>query len=52
MLNLSPASPKPDGPFKALGLQGLGEIAPVLVAALTTEEPLLLIGPHGNCAGL
>jgi MoxR-like ATPase len=46
------AFPKPDGPFKALGLQGLGELAPVLVAALTTEEPLLLIGPHGTAKTL
>ena len=35
-------------PFKRLGLYGLGVIAPVLVAALATEEPLLLIGPHGT----
>ena len=29
-----------NGPFKALGLQGLTALAPVLVAALATEEPL------------
>ena len=44
--------PKPSGPFKRLGLQGLQGIAPVLVAALTTEEPLLLIGPHGTAKSL
>ena len=40
------------GPFKRLGLQGLQGIAPVLVAALATEEPLLLIGPHGTAKSL
>ena len=39
-------------PFKRLGLQGLQGIAPVLVAALATEEPLLLIGPHGTAKSL
>jgi len=39
-------------PFKRLGLQGLEGIAPVLVAALATEEPLLLIGPHGTAKSL
>ena len=42
----------PVGPFKRLGLQGLEGIAPVLVAALATEEPLLLIGPHGTAKSL
>ncbi len=40
------------GPFKRLGLQGLDGLAPVLVAALTTGEPLLLIGPHGTAKSL
>ena len=39
-------------PFRRLGLYGLGGIAPVLVAALATEEPLLLIGPHGTAKSL
>lgn len=39
-------------PFKRLGLQGFQGIAPVLVAALATEEPLLLIGPHGTAKSL
>jgi MoxR-like ATPase len=39
-------------PFKRLGLQGLQSIAPVLVAALATEEALLLIGPHGTAKSL
>jgi MoxR-like ATPase len=38
--------------FKRLGLHGLEGIAPVLVAALATEEPLLLIGPHGTAKSL
>lgn len=42
----------PDGPFKALGLQGFDALAPVLIAALATEEPLLLIGPHGTAKSL
>ena len=45
-------SARPSGPFKALGLQGLTGLAPVLVAALATEEPLLLIGPHGTAKTL
>ena len=45
-------SAKPNGPFKALGLQGLNGLAPVLVAALATEEPPLLIGPHGSAKTL
>ena len=43
---------KHTGPFWALGLQGLDALAPVLVAALATEEPLLLIGPHGTAKTL
>ena len=42
----------PPDPFKHLGLQGLEGLAPVLVAALATEEPLLLIGPHGTAKTL
>jgi len=42
----------PDGPFKRLGLHGLEGLAPILVAALATEEPLLLIGPHGTAKSL
>ena len=49
----SPAPlPVSSGPFKRLGLQGLEGIAPVLLAALATEEPLLLIGPHGTAKSL
>ena len=38
--------------FKRLGLHGLEGIAPVLIAALATEEPLLLVGPHGTAKSL
>ena len=34
--------------FAPLGLQGLSTLEPVLLAALGSEEPLLLIGPHGT----
>ena len=46
------AAARPHGPFRALGLQGLDRLATVLVAALATEEPLLLIGPHGTAKTL
>jgi len=39
-------------PFKRLGAQGLEGIAPILLAALATEEPLLLIGSHGTAKNL
>jgi MoxR-like ATPase len=39
-------------PFRNLGLYGLGPIAPVLLAALIAEEPLLLIGAHGTAKSL
>jgi len=35
-----------------LGLYGLGPIEPIILAALATEEPLLLIGPHGTAKSL
>ena len=46
------APPAPPGPFRRLGLYGLEGIAPVLLAALATEEPLLLIGAHGTAKSL
>ena len=36
------------GLFASLDLHGLDLIAPVLLAALATDEPLLLIGAHGT----
>ena len=32
----------------ALGVAGMDHLEPVFVAALVTEKPLLLIGPHGT----
>lgn len=46
-----PARPAAD-PFRALGLYGMGTLAPVLLAALATEAPLLLVGPHGTAKSL
>ncbi len=43
---------RPPDAFKRLGLHGFEPIAPVLLAALATEEPLLLIGPHGTAKSL
>ena len=34
--------------LSGLGLHGLLPLEPVILAALATEEPLLLIGPHGT----
>ena len=42
----------PPDHFERLGLHGLERLAPVLLAALATEEPLLLIGPHGTAKSL
>jgi MoxR-like ATPase len=39
-------------PFEQLGLYGLQYISPVLLAALATNAPLLLIGPHGTAKSL
>jgi MoxR-like ATPase len=36
----------------ALGVQGWGHLDPVLLAALATESPLLLVGPHGTAKSL
>ena len=47
-----PAPPLSQDTFRRLGLYGLGRIAPVLLAALVTEEPLLLVGPHGTAKTL
>lgn len=33
---------------KPLGLEGWEDIEPVLLAALASEEPILLVGPHGS----
>jgi MoxR-like ATPase len=52
---INPPNPSPDttrDPFARLGLIGFKRIAPVLIAALATEEPLLLVGPHGTAKSL
>jgi MoxR-like ATPase len=36
----------------ALGVQGWTHLDPILLAALATESPLLLIGPHGTAKSL
>ena len=41
---LKPAAP---GFLRRLGVVGMDAVEPVIVAALLTEAPLLLIGPHG-----
>ena len=37
---------------KTLGIQGWGHLDPVILAALATEAPLLLVGPHGTAKSL
>ena len=38
--------------LRALGVVGLDAIEPVILAALATEAPLLLVGPHGTAKSL
>ena len=42
------ASPTSRGLLDGLGLVGLGEIEPVVIAAVAAELPILLVGPHGT----
>jgi MoxR-like ATPase len=42
----------PADPLATLGLFGLSRLAPVILGALVTGEPLLLIGPHGTAKTL
>jgi MoxR-like ATPase len=42
----------PAGLLRALGIVGWGHLEPVILAALATEAPLLLIGPHGSAKTL
>jgi MoxR-like ATPase len=37
---------------KSLGIQGWGHLDPIILAALATEAPLLLVGPHGTAKSL
>jgi MoxR-like ATPase len=34
--------------LEGLGLIGLGDLEPVVVAAVAAELPVLLVGPHGT----
>ena len=44
----APAAGNSDSYLPALGVYGFGEIEPVILAALVTEDPLLLIGASGT----
>ena len=46
----SPA--KRRGSLRALGVAGWGALEPAILAALATESPILLIGPHGTAKTL
>lgn len=37
---------------KSLGIQGWSHLDPIILAALATEAPLLLVGPHGTAKSL
>ncbi|GIU73678.1 MAG: hypothetical protein KatS3mg004_0765 [Bryobacteraceae bacterium] len=39
---------EPQGILSSLGLHGLEAVEPAILASLVTEDPLLLIGPHGT----
>ena len=47
-LTADPAAADEPGMMSRLGIVGMTPIEPVLIAALVTAEPLLLIGPHGT----
>lgn len=47
-----PGSLCSQGPLRRLGLAGLAAIEAPILAALATESPLLLIGPHGSAKTL
>jgi MoxR-like ATPase len=40
------------GITESLGIQGWSHLDPILLAALATESPLLLVGPHGTAKSL
>jgi MoxR-like ATPase len=40
------------GITEALGIQGWQHLDPIILAALATESPLLLVGPHGTAKSL
>ena len=42
----------PQGLLRALGILGWDRLEPIVLAALATESPLLLVGPHGSAKTL
>jgi MoxR-like ATPase len=48
----TPATSPGSGLLRALGIVGWSHLEPVILAALATESPLLLIGPHGSAKTL
>lgn len=49
---VTPAPQSAQDLLRNMGLYGLDTLTPVLLAALATEEPLLLIGAHGTAKSL
>jgi MoxR-like ATPase len=48
----APAEIRQRGITESLGIQGWTHLDPILLAAMATESPLLLIGPHGTAKSL
>jgi MoxR-like ATPase len=48
----TPAAPPSKGLLRALGIAGWGALEPAILAALATESPILLVGPHGTAKTL
>jgi MoxR-like ATPase len=48
----TPAVPAEAGLLRALGIAGWAPLEPAILAALATESPILLIGPHGTAKTL
>ena len=51
-VNLDAPVPAGTSILRALGVVGLEAIEPVILAALATEAPILLVGPHGTAQSL
>ncbi len=51
-VNLDAPVPAGTSILRALGVVGLEAIEPVILAALATEAPILLVGPHGTAKSL
>lgn len=47
-MSVTPPAPQSAGLLAALGLHGLSHLDASVLAALATESPMLLIGPHGS----